>query len=36
LPDVISVAVDPGWVKTKLANPGAPGDVSSSADTNAF
>ena len=24
LPDVISVAVDPGWVKTKLASPGAP------------
>jgi NAD(P)-dependent dehydrogenase (short-subunit alcohol dehydrogenase family) len=36
LPDVISVAVDPGWVKTKLASPGAPGDVSSSADTIAF
>jgi NAD(P)-dependent dehydrogenase (short-subunit alcohol dehydrogenase family) len=36
LPDVISVAVDPGWVKTKLASPGAPGDVSPSADTIAF
>jgi NAD(P)-dependent dehydrogenase (short-subunit alcohol dehydrogenase family) len=36
LPLVISVAVDPGWVKTKLASPGAPGDVSSSADTIAF
>jgi hypothetical protein len=36
LPDVISVAVDPGWVKTKLASPGAPGDVSSSAETIAF
>jgi hypothetical protein len=32
LPDVTSAAVDPGWVKTKLASPGAPGDVSSSAD----
>jgi hypothetical protein len=36
LPDVTSAAVDPGWVKTKLASPGAPGDVSSSADTIAF
>ncbi|HET9563176.1 MAG TPA: hypothetical protein VFP27_01380 [Mycobacterium sp.] len=36
LPDVISVAVDPGWVTTTLASPGAHGDVSSSADTIAF
>ena len=36
LPDDISAAVDRGWVKTKLASPGAPGDVSSSADTIAF
>jgi hypothetical protein len=36
LPGVTSAAVDPGWVKTKLASPGAPGDVSSSADTIAF
>ncbi len=36
LPDVSSVAVDPGWVKTKLASPGAPGDASSSAETIAF
>lgn len=36
LPGVTSAAVDPGWVKTKLASPGAPGDVSSSADTLAF
>ena len=36
LPDVTSVAVDPGWVKTKLASPGAPDEVSSSAGTIAF
>lgn len=36
LPDVASAAVDPGWVKTKLASSGAPGDVSSSAETLAF
>lgn len=28
-----SVAVDPGWVDTKLASAGAPGDVSESADS---
>ena len=36
LPDIILVAVDPGWVKTKLASPGAPGEVSSSAETFAL
>jgi NAD(P)-dependent dehydrogenase (short-subunit alcohol dehydrogenase family) len=36
LPAVASVAVDPGWVKTKLASAGAPGDVTSSADTLAY
>jgi NAD(P)-dependent dehydrogenase (short-subunit alcohol dehydrogenase family) len=36
IPTVVSAAVDPGWVKTKLAVPGAPGDVTSSADTLAF
>lgn len=29
LPDLLVGAVDPGWVKTKLASPGAPGDVRS-------
>jgi NAD(P)-dependent dehydrogenase (short-subunit alcohol dehydrogenase family) len=29
LPDLRVGAVDPGWVKTKLASPGAPGDVRS-------
>ena len=33
LPGVASAAVDPGWVKTKLASPGAPGDPRQSADT---
>ena len=36
LPAVASAAVDPGWVKTKLASAGAPGDVTSSADTLAY
>lgn len=31
LPQVGSAALDPGWVKTKLASPGAPGEVTSSA-----
>jgi NAD(P)-dependent dehydrogenase (short-subunit alcohol dehydrogenase family) len=33
LPQVSSVAVDPGWVKTKLASSGAPGTVDTSADS---
>jgi NAD(P)-dependent dehydrogenase (short-subunit alcohol dehydrogenase family) len=28
-PDLLVGAVDPGWVRTKLASPGAPGDVRS-------
>lgn len=36
LPAITSAAVDPGWVRTKLATAGAPGDVTSSADTLAF
>jgi len=36
LPSVASAAVDPGWVKTKLASAGAPGNVTSSADTLAY
>ncbi len=36
LPHVASAAVDPGWVKTKLASAGAPGHVTSSADTLAY
>jgi NAD(P)-dependent dehydrogenase (short-subunit alcohol dehydrogenase family) len=26
-PDVLSNAVDPGWVATKMGGPGAPGDL---------
>ena len=33
LPGVSSVAVDPGWVRTKLASAGAPGTVDTSADS---
>ena len=36
LPQLASAAVDPGWVKTKLASAGAPGNVASSADTLAY
>ncbi len=36
LPKLASAAVDPGWVRTKLASSGAPGDVRSSADTLAY
>ena len=36
LPGVASAAVDPGWVKTKLASSGAPGEVEQGADTLAF
>ena len=36
LPQVSSVAVDPGWVKTKLASYGAPGTVDTSADSLTF
>ena len=31
-----SAAVDPGWVRTKLASAGAPGDVEQGADTLAW
>jgi hypothetical protein len=36
LPSVASAAVDPSWVKTKLASAGAPGSVTSSADALAY
>ena len=36
LPRLASAAVDPGWVRTKLASAGAPGDVSTSADSLSF
>jgi NAD(P)-dependent dehydrogenase (short-subunit alcohol dehydrogenase family) len=36
IPNIASAAVDPGWVKTKLASRGAPGDPQESADTLAY
>lgn len=36
LPGVASAAVDPGWVPTKLASSGAPGEVGQAADGLAF
>ena len=36
LADVTVAAVDPGWVETKLASPGAPGHVDTSADSLSF
>lgn len=33
LPNTICAAIDPGWVKTKLASTGAPGEVEQGADT---
>ena len=35
-PDVRSNAVDPGWVRTKMGGPGAPGDLRSGSDTQAW
>ncbi len=35
-PEIASAALDPGWVQTKLASPGAPGQVDSSANSLAF
>lgn len=35
-PDLVVGAVDPGWVKTKLASSGAPGDVRSGGQRVAF
>lgn len=36
LPGVVSAAVDPGWVRTKLASSGAPGEVEQGGDGLAF
>lgn len=35
-PDVLSNAVDPGWVRTKMGGPGAPGDLSLGPATQAW
>jgi len=36
LPGITSAAIDPGWVKSKLAGPGAPGSTEQGADTVAW
>ena len=35
-PKVVSNSVDPGWVKTKMGGPTAPGDIGPGADTQAW
>jgi NAD(P)-dependent dehydrogenase (short-subunit alcohol dehydrogenase family) len=35
-PDVVSNAVTPGWVATKMGGPGAPDDLDAGADTQAW
>jgi NAD(P)-dependent dehydrogenase (short-subunit alcohol dehydrogenase family) len=35
-PDVVSNSVDPGWVKTKMGGPTAPGDIGPAAETQAW
>jgi NAD(P)-dependent dehydrogenase (short-subunit alcohol dehydrogenase family) len=35
-PDLLSNAVDPGWVATRMGGPGAPGDLSQGAVTQAW
>jgi NAD(P)-dependent dehydrogenase (short-subunit alcohol dehydrogenase family) len=35
-PDVVSSSVDPGWVKTKMGGPTAPGEIGPGAETQAW
>jgi NAD(P)-dependent dehydrogenase (short-subunit alcohol dehydrogenase family) len=35
-PDVVSTSVDPGWVKTKMGGPTAPGEIGPAAETQAW
>jgi NAD(P)-dependent dehydrogenase (short-subunit alcohol dehydrogenase family) len=35
-PDVVSSSVDPGWVRTKMGGPGAPGDLGPGAETQVW
>jgi NAD(P)-dependent dehydrogenase (short-subunit alcohol dehydrogenase family) len=35
-PDVLSNSVDPGWVKTKMGGPSAPGEIGPAAETQAW
>jgi NAD(P)-dependent dehydrogenase (short-subunit alcohol dehydrogenase family) len=35
-PDVVSSSVDPGWVRTKMGGPGAPGEIGPGAETQVW
>ncbi len=35
-PDALSNAMEPGWVRTRMGGPGAPGDVAEGADTQVW
>jgi NAD(P)-dependent dehydrogenase (short-subunit alcohol dehydrogenase family) len=35
-PDVVSSSIDPGWVKTKMGGPTAPGEIGPAAETQAW
>jgi NAD(P)-dependent dehydrogenase (short-subunit alcohol dehydrogenase family) len=35
-PDVISTSVEPGWVRTKMGGPGAPGEIGPGAETQVW
>ena len=35
-PDVVSNSVDPGWVRTKMGGPGAPGEIGLGAETQVW
>jgi NAD(P)-dependent dehydrogenase (short-subunit alcohol dehydrogenase family) len=35
-PDVVSSSVEPGWVRTKMGGPGAPGEIGPGADTQVW
>lgn len=35
-PDVVSSSVDPGWVRTKMGGPGAPGEIGAGAETQVW
>jgi NAD(P)-dependent dehydrogenase (short-subunit alcohol dehydrogenase family) len=35
-PDAVSTSVDPGWVRTKMGGPGAPGEIGPGADTQVW
>ena len=35
-PDVVSTSVDPGWVRTRMGGPGAPGEIGPGAETQVW